>query len=454
MNKFLIILLFISIGFVSCQEKEKTSTSHEHNESYYTCAMHPEIKEDKPGKCPICHMNLTKVTVFNETKKAPVEESKGQTKMWRCKDFPDVTSMKEEVCPLDGTPMILAGGGDHQAAEKAIAQVMLRKSQLIHFRPQLFPVTTMQMKKEVRLLGNVLQSEDKESSIPARIQGRVEKVFVKSTGSFIKEGDLVLEYYSPRLISAGEEYLVNLSSYKKNKSSDFKDLLKQSRDRLLLWGIKRDQLQQWAKEKKIPKSIPIYSPATGIVRKRHAISGKYFKEGQNFFELSNLSDVWVEMDVYEQDAALVNLGQEVKLKFSALPGTELQSEVDFVAPVLDPQSRTLKVRATVKNKNGLLKPGMIADASLSVLIKGEPLVVPRSAIIDTGKRKVVWLKKTTQLYHAHIVKTGFESSGYVEIRSGLNEGDEVVLDGNFLLDAQAQLFGGYESMTSQSAHQH
>lgn len=125
-----------------------------------------------------------------------------------------------------------------------------------------------------------------------------------------------------------------------------------------------------------------------------------------------------------------------------------------MAPVLDPQSRTLKVRATVKNKNGLLKPGMIADASLSVLIKGEPLVVPRSAIIDTGKRKVVWLKKTTQLYHAHIVKTGFESSGYVEIRSGLNEGDEVVLDGNFLLDAQAQLFGGYESMTSQSAHQH
>ncbi|MCF8060021.1 MAG: efflux RND transporter periplasmic adaptor subunit [Bacteriovoracaceae bacterium] len=453
MNK-IIIISFLLLGVISCQEKAEVKVDHEVSQIYYTCAMHPDIKESGPGKCPICHMNLTKVESSNPEHSDNHEMPKAETTLWQCKDFPNVTSLKEDICPIDGTPMVLSGGGSRKIAEQAIAQVMLRNSQLTHFRPQLFPVTTMQMKNEVRLLGNVLQSEDKESSITARIQGRVEKVYVKSTGSFIKEGDLVLDYYSPRLISAGEEYLVNLSSYKKSPTRDFKDLLKQSRERLLLWGIKKEQLEEWAKNQVIPKSIPIYSPATGIVRQRNAISGKYFKEGQNFFELSDLSDVWVEMDVYEQDAGLINFGQKVNLKFSALPGIELQSEVDFVAPILDAKSRTLKIRATVKNKNGLLKPGMIADASLTILLKGEPLVVPRAAIIDTGKRKVVWLKKSPQLYHAHLIKTGFESSGYVEVLSGLKMGDEIVLDGNFLIDAQAQLFGGYESMTSSPGHTH
>lgn len=415
-NFFVILILFI---MSSCDKNIPKSVEsnalkkHDHSsvQDYYTCSMHPQVREDKPGKCPICHMNLTKIEV----------------------DSSDQSAKKNDVSNV-------------YKASDVVAKVKLRKAQLQHFNPDFFPVTKMKMTKKIRLLGTVLQSEEKESSIPARISGRVEKVYVKSTGSMVKVGDPVVDIYSPKLITAGEEYLLARESYSKSQSKDFKDMLNQSIERLKLWGIKSFQFERWYNEKKVPRQITIYSNATGIVRTRDAIVGKYFNEGQNFFELSDLADVWVEVDVYEHDSSLIKLGQKVDLEFSAIPGETLTGEIDFINPVLDHVSRTLKVRATIENKLGKLKPGMIANAVLNIEIDGIPLVVPRTAIIDTGKRKVVWVKISDKQFQAKIIKAGHESEGYVEIKDGLMEGEEVVIEGSFLLDAQAQLFGGHEEL--------
>ena len=401
---------------------EGTHDGHEHPaEAYYTCAMHPDVRQSKPGKCPICNMNLTKV------------EDGGDD---------------DDADGLAGSERAAA------SAQEVIAKVKLRKSQLEHFNPSFFPVTSMKMTKKVRLLGAVKQSEDRDSHIAARVGGRVEKVFVKSTGSFIKQGDPVVRLYSPKLITAGEEYLISRRSYGASKKDEFKNLMVQAEKRLRLWGIKPFQYKNWYRQGRVPKNIIIHSPSTGIVRKKMATVGRYFKEGEHFFELSDLTDVWVEMDVYEHDAGVIKMGQKVDLEFTALPGETVHSEVDFLAPVLDTRSRTLKIRATVENPQGTIKPGMIADATLEIVFDGEPLVVPRTAVIDTGKRKVVWVKQSGRTYHARIIHTGRESEGYMEIKDGLKEGDEVVIDGNFLLDAQAQLFGGYSEMTSSEPHQH
>lgn len=455
---FLVALL---VGSVSCTKNKNSNTSNEHaaheqnkTKIYYTCSMHPHIREDKPGKCPICHMNLTKVEVSESDHAHPDKVAQPEKDIWQCKDHPDVTSEVEDICPIDGTPMVKKP--KENTAASVVATVKLRKAQLNHFRPEYFPVTHMKMTKKIRLLGSVLQSEEKESNIPARISGRVEKVYVKSTGSMVRVGDPVVDIYSPQLITAGEEYLLARQSYVKSKSKEFLDLLKQSAERLKLWGIKRFQYEQWYKTKKVPRQITIYSNATGIVRKRNATVGKYFKEGQNFFELSDLADVWIEMDVYEHDSSLVKLGQKVDLEFTALPGEQVTGEIDFINPVLDQNSRTLKVRATIENASGKLKPGMIANAVLNVEIEDEPLVVPRSAIIDTGKRKVVWVKVSDSEFKANTIHSGYESEGYVEVKHGLKDGDQVVIEGNFLLDAQAQLFGGYEDLktNSSSGHNH
>lgn len=428
---FVFLILILVLG-VSCQKEgantnETSHDEHKHAKSkvYYTCSMHPQIKEDKPGKCPICHMNLTKIEVEDEA-----------------------------VNPMDSRPMVKKSKEDQ--ASKIVAKVKLRKAQLKHFRPDFFPVTKMTMTKKIRLLGSVFQSEEKESNIPARIGGRVEKVYVKSTGSMVKVGDPVIDFYSPKLITAGEEYLLARKSYAKSKSKEFKDMLNQSIERLKLWGIKNFQFESWYKKGKVPRKITIYSNATGIVRSRIATVGKYFKEGQNFFKLSDLSDVWVEMDVYENDSSLIKIGQKIDLEFSAIPGEILGGEIDFISPVLDRKSRTLKVRSTIGNLSGKLKPGMIANAVLNIDIEGMPLVVPRTAIIDTGKRKIVWLKVSNKTFQAKMILTGYESDGYIEIKKGLTEGEEVVIEGSFLLDAQAQLFGGYEDVKESklSGHHH
>lgn len=432
MIKLLKFLLLVSVLLfaAACTEEsshniQESHEGHDHTQQnvYYTCSMHPHIKEDKPGKCPICHMNLTKVVV-DEGDRSAIEH------------------IKMSIKPQEHNPA------------NVIAKVKLRKAQLKHFKPDFFPVTTMKMTKNIRLLGSVMQSEEKESNIPARIGGRVEKVYVKSTGSIVQIGDPVIDLYSPKLITAGEEYLLARQSYATNESKVFKDMLTQSIEKLNLWGIKNFQFEKWYKEAKVPRQITIYSNTTGIVRNRNATVGEYFKEGQNFFELSDLSSVWVEMDVYEHDSSLIRVGQKLDLEFTAIPGETLTGEIDFVSPVLDTQSRTLKVRTTIENTSGKLKPGMIANAVLNIDIDGIPLVVPRTAIIDTGKRKVVWVKVTDKTFQAKPIHAGYESHGYVEIKHGLEEGEEVVIEGNFLLDAQAQLFGGYEDMKANKASGH
>jgi len=440
LNSLFILTLLLG---ASCSKNEGQSEIKESKvESYYTCSMHPQIKEHKPGKCPICHMNLTKVEVDLSDESATAEKEELKP-FWRCENFPDVTSEAEAVCPIDGSPMVKVDPYKEKAG-KVVAKVKLRKAQLSHFKPDFFPVSKMKMTKTISLLGNVIQSEERESNIPARIAGRVEKVFVKSTGELIKTNQLVLELYSPRLITGGEEYILARKSFNENGSQEYKELVKESEEKLKLWGIRKFQMERWYKSGRVPRSIKIYSPTSGIVRKRNALKGKYFKEGQSFFDLADLSDVWVELDVYESDSALVSIGQEVSLKFQALPGKTLKGSIDFVDPVINPKTRTLKVRATISNNDGMLKPGMVADGSLKIELENQPLVIPRTAVIDTGKRKVVWSKVSGKAYQAKEVLTGFESEGYVEVVKGLMEGEEVVIEGSFLLDAQAQLFGGYE----------
>ena len=482
-----LLVTFTVPPILYAEDKPAMSVEHKHEPGFYfTCAMHPDIKEKEAGKCPICGMNLTKVEVEEDdeedeasnteasnteasnTEASNTEASNTKANMsvehkhepgfyFTCAMHPDIKEHEAGKCPICGMNLtkveVEEGDGDEKVETEAtssaepgmtVAQIKLRKAQLHHFRPTFFTVTTMKMQKKVRLLGTVLQAETREKTIPARTSGRVEKVYIKSTGSKVKRGDAVLDLYSPALITAGEEYLVARRGLQQGGSPHSQAMLAQAEKKLRLWGVKPFQYRSWHKRGKVPDRITIYSPVSGVVRKRHAVAGRYFKEGQNFFELYDLSSVWVEIDVYEHDASLVALGQEVTMQFVAVPGEPLQGEIDFISPALHQASRTLKIRATVPNPGGKLKPGMFADVTLLIELPGMPLVIPRSAIIDTGKRKVIWHKIKNKKFQAKVIQTGYESEGYVEVKSGLSEDEQVVLDGNFLLDAQAQLFGGYQ----------
>ncbi len=454
--KLILSVLLLTFMFISCSKDEHGKhkvKKEERIETYYTCSMHPQIREKKPGKCPICGMGLTKIEIEHDEEDTKSIDIKEEQAVYYCKDNPEVISEAPGECPLDGTPMLKKESTNKN--EDVIAKVKLRKSQVRHFKADLFSVTIMKMQKKIRLLGTLVKSERKESNIPARVAGRVEKVLVESTGSFIKVGDPVLKLYSPILLTGGEEYIIARKNYYANrKSKAFRSLLKQSTQRMKLWGVLESQLETWAKKNKVPREITIYSPVTGIVEKKNAIEGRYFKEGQSFFNLVDLSTLWVELDVYEHDSALVKLGQNVEIEFSAYPGDIWNGQIDFINPVLNTKTRTLKIRTTLKNNDGKLRPGMVGTSSVTLELDKRVLVIPRTAIIDTGKRKVVWIDAGKNTYQAKKIHTGFESEGYVEIKHGLMEGEKVVIEGNFLLDAQAQLFGGYEDGKTSSGHKH
>ena len=423
-NKIYILLfisfLAISIGCEKSNSPDATSQSQEH----YTCPMHLDVKQEGPGQCPICNMNLIKAEGTNESPQSSPEK---------------VIKTNKQHDHLDKTVRQAEAG-------EIITKVKLKKSQLTHFEPAFFPVTKIKMQKTIRLLGSVLSSENRQSHIAARVDGRIEKVYVQSTGSFIQIGDPVVDLYSPQLITAGQEYLLAKKSHQASPSEDSNSLQNQSEQRLKTWGIKKFQYESWFKKNKIPQKITIYSPARGTVQQKNATVGKYFKEGEHFFELSDLKDIWVEMDVYEHNASLVQLNQTVQMQFTALPGDILSGKIDFIDPILNKNSRTLKIRTTISNKDGKLKPGMVANATLNVQLEEPSLVIPRTAVIDTGKRKVVWTQENTNTFQSKIIHTGHESEGYIEVKAGLVEGEKVVMEGNFLLDAQAQLFGGYENI--------
>lgn len=384
--------------------------------SYYTCSMHPQIRESKAGRCPICGMNLTHIK--NE------ENHEGHDHMNKDK--------MEEVESVDHSNHQKPAG--MKVENKSVQMVKLTSKQIQNFHSTTFLTQKQIISKTLRLLGKVVQSEKRQSNIPARIGGRVEKVYINSTGSFISKNDPVVDIYSPDLITAGEEYLI---SYNSNQ----KDLLSQSKRKLKSWGIRDFQLKKWSKKGKIPRNITIYSNVGGIVTKKNAVEGKYFLEGQSFYDLVNLSTVWVDMDVYEHDAGLIKMGQEAHIEFVAHKGEKWTANIDFISPILNEKTRTLKVRTTLKNKDGKLKPGMVGEIHIIADSSNSVLVVPNSAIIDTGKRKIVWIEKGSNNYMAAEIQTGIEGKEFTEVKSGLNEGDIVVMSGNFLLDAQSQLSG-------------
>jgi len=446
----IIIIFIISLNYLFFKDfisnllndisSEKQEIIHLEQKGYFTCSMHPTVKNEKSEKCPICAMKL----VFVEpNENFEVENTSSEIEeIWHCKDYPDVTSTMEDICPIDGTPMIKMVK-KMEPAGHIIAKVKLKKSQIEHFNPDIFPVQKMKMTKKLRVLGRVVQPEENKSNIPARIGGRVDKIHISSVGSFVSQGDKVVDIYSPELISAGEEFIIANKNYLKTKKNEYKFIVNQARQKLRLYGISNRQINSWYKRKTVPKNITIYSSVNGIVRKKNAVIGKYFNVGQSFYDLVDLSTVWIEMDIYEQDSGMIKLNQKIDFIFFAYEGEKRTSKINFISPILNNLTRTLTVRATIVNKDRKLKPGMTAEGNITITLKEIPLIIPVTAVIYTGKRKVVWVMLGDNRYIAKTVITGFQSEGYVEIKDGLKEGEKVIMEGSFLLDAQARLMGGY-----------
>lgn len=331
--------------------------------------------------------------------------------------------------------------------EPVAVEIPPDKQQLIGVKTTL--VKLMPVQKSIKTIGTINIDEKAIYSVNTKFEGWIERLYVNATGLYVKKGDPLVEVYSPELYLTQME-LLNAIKWKARISEDsdlYKLLLKDiesildaSKRRLKLWDITDEQIKK-IEESGVPfKTLTIYSPASGYVMKKPAIEGMRIMPGDRLFEIADLSSVWVIADIYEYELPLIDVGQDAEITLSYLPGKVFKAKIEFVYPYLSGDTRTLKVRFTLQNRDGLLKPQMFTD----VIIKrdlGKRLIIPEDAVLDTGLRQLVYVDKGDGYFEPRKVTLGLRADGVVEVIKGLKAGERIASSATFLIDSEAKLKG-------------
>jgi RND family efflux transporter MFP subunit len=308
------------------------------------------------------------------------------------------------------------------------------------------------VRRELLAVARVDEPETQLASITTRIGGRIDKLHVDFTGQPVRRGQPIAEIYSPEILSSAEEYRLALENRRRlagsaesEAISGADELSAASRRRLELWGLTPQQIDTIATSDKPQVDLTIFSPASGIVTERKVTQGQYVNAGDVLYTVTDLSRIWVKADIYDADLPQVHVGQAVEITSESAPGAKLRGQVNFLEPMANAQTRTTVARIEVANPGMRLRPGMFAQVRFA-LSGQHTLAVPRSAVVDTGTRKLVYVAKGNGVFEAHEVQLGAVGDDYYPIMSGLNEGDRIVTEGNFLLDSQTRISGGMSGM--------
>jgi Cu(I)/Ag(I) efflux system membrane fusion protein len=290
-------------------------------------------------------------------------------------------------------------------------------------------------------VGYVDYDESKVSHIHLRTEGWIEKLAVHSEGERVNKGEYLFDVYSPRLVNAQEELVTALSS--KNRG-----LIRASKERLSALGISDNQIRQLEKDKKVKQRISIYAPQDGVVSDLPVREGMFVKPAQKVMTLGDLSSIWILAEVFERQSQWVKVGQPAEVRVSYVPGMAWEGKVEYIYPSLDPITRTLKVRLRFDNPGEALKPNMYANVKIFGGAKENTIVIPIEGLIRTGREERVIIAIGEGTFEAREVKAGIESGNYVEILKGVDEGDEIVVSGQFLIDSEASMRGSLKRMSA------
>ena len=377
------------------------------DDSSWTCSMHPQIRRSEPGQCPLCGMELIK------NKRDEGKDSQSQVTL--------------------------------SARAQALAKI--RTTQVVRH---------LGSGESLSLLGRVGENEETLRSITAWTGGRIEKLYVNSTGQKLKAGQVVARLYSPEVFSAHQDLIVaqrqvkRLAEGSEGAQRAAGAALNAARQRLSLLGVPEAQLNRMAKKSTPTRSVSVYAPFSGTVMERVVTEGAYVSTGTPLYRIANLDQLWVQLDAYESDLPRIDIGQAVQLQFDAL-AEKFEGVVTFVDPTLDATRRTARVRVAVDNPNGKLRPGMFASAELTAsgTALGSPLVIPATAALFTGKRAIVYVQhpEKSGTYEARTVRLGPRLADYYPVVAGLTQGERVVSRGAFVIDADLQIRGGHSMMS-------
>lgn len=338
-------------------------------------------------------------------------------------------------------------------------KISLDKIQLLGIRTE--PAELRELRHTIHAVGTIQASERLLYKVAPRFEGWIEKLYVNTTGQSVARGEPLMEVYSPDLVTAQEEYLIAQQGARELKDSGpeaqavMQRLAEDVLRRLRNWEISEQELQALQQERKPRRLLTYRSAATGVVLQKPGVQGMRFMPGEVLFEIADLSSVWVLADISEQDVGMVRVGQEAKLQIVAYPDKVFSGKVVFRYPTIDPETRTAKVRIELANPGALLKPAMFANVELISLHapgKTLTLAVPESAVLDSGTRQVVLVRRGEGLFEPRTVKINMRADGYIAVSEGLQAGEEVVVRANFLIDAESNLKAALETFGGHGGH--
>ena len=482
----------------AARDAASTDSSEDLAEEVWTCSMHPEIRLPNPGNCPKCGMDLIRAEVTEATE--PPKKAKKKPK-YACSMFCVPPLSLPGDCPICGMEMVEVevAGGDEGDGERPTLTLSPTARKLAEI--QTVAVERKTASAEIRLFGKIDYDETRMGYITAWVPGRLERLFVDYTGVPVRKGDHMVYLYSPELAAAQTELIEALRRAKPDDQGNGSLLnerasawLNDIRDKFRLWGLTEAQIAE-IEERGTPSDyMTIYAPMGGIVIHKNVLEGSYVETGTRIYTIADLSHLWVKLDAYESDLAWLRYGQRVEFETEAYPGETFVGKVGFIAPVMDPKTRTVKVRVNVENADGRLKPemfiravvyskvaagGRVVDAELAgkwmcpmhpevvkdalgdcdrcgmPLVRTEslgfvsvddldtevPLIIPASAPLITGKRALVYVELPGEpgTYQGREIRLGPRVGNEYIVFEGLVEGERVVVNGNFKIDSAMQI---------------
>lgn len=373
---------------------------HEHfhvaeDGTVYTCSMHPQIRQNEPGQCPLCGMALT-----------PVSSNSGNSS-------PFVLEMTPEAMALSNVQLTRVKSGTGSG--------------------------------KLSLTGKIQVNEQRMKSLTANYSGRVDQLFVNFTGQEVRRGEKLATLYSPDLVNAQKE-LLETAKIKERQPA----LYQAAREKLRLWKISDEQIARIENSGQVQTQFDVYADVAGVVIARNVAVGDFVNRGTALFEIVDLSSVWVILDAYESDLGAIRKGNDLSFQVSAYPGKEFKAKVTYIDPVLNPDTRTVGVRAEAINSNFELKPEMFVSSTISTSQSTQSgLMIPKTAILWTGPRSVVYVQvgnKEAPAFEMREIELGPRVGDDYLVLSGVEEGEQVVSNGVFAVDAAAQLSGNYSMM--------
>ena len=384
------------LGWLLFRDSSNKETEHKHNEAseinqMWTCSMHPQIMQPEAGNCPICGMDLIPAEAGAEGLAA------------------DQFKLTKNAMALANIQISIVGDGKVSS-------------------------------NSIKLSGKIVENEEASAIQVSYFSGRIERLNVSSTGEKVRKGQLLATIYSPELFAAQQELII-AASLKNSQPA----LYKAVRNKLKLWKLSENQINQIETSGKVKENFPVYATVSGTVSEKLVEQGESIKQGQPILKIVNLNTVWANFDVYENQIKLFKKGQDISIATNAYTNRKFSAKVSFIDPVLNSRTRTLTLRAVLNNQDDLFKPGMFVKGEVKGIIERNKtqLSIPSTAIMWTGERSVVYLKTDPNepIFEMQEVTLGNQVGENYQVLEGLNNGDEIVTNGTFTIDAAAQLQG-------------